>query len=242
MLLGLVVAGVPVGAQGGAPSKNAPVVIAGTVVPRGELATRAKAFGHNQGLDLRPASAYVAREAIDERWAVRDARLAGVLPSHADVDAALARAADGNSIEQITAYYGMTEAELRDRVRGELAARALADRVLSRTRSARAYGQYFLARADRRQTRTRCRTPFAPLDRCLQGHDHDGERSVPLGVAELRDRGRHILAIDLAPLLGLDIDPAGDAYRRARERLRRAISQASRTLAGRVRLSNDAYG
>src|SRR4051812_20846063 len=95
----------------------------------------------------------------------------------------------------VGAYYGMTDAEVRERVRGELAARALADRGLSRTPSARAYGRYFVARAARRRARTRCHSPYAPLDRCLHGRDHVGERSLPLGIAELRNGGRHTLTI-----------------------------------------------
>lgn len=242
LLLILVGVGLPVGAAGSSPTETAPVIVAGTSIPSGELTARAQAFARNQFLDLRTASAYVAREAIDERWAVRDARVIGLLPTDADVDAALARVAHGESMERITAYYGMTAAELRERVRGELAARVLADRALSATQSGRAYGRYFLARAARRRARTRCRSPFAPLDRCLHGRDHSDERSTPLGIAELRNRGRHTLAIDLAPLLGIETDPAGRGYRRASERLRRAISQTSRALARRVRLANDAYG
>src|SRR4051794_30240860 len=70
----------------------APITIDGVGITRAELESRAEAFARDQGLALAAARPYVAREAIDERWAVRDARADGVLPSDGAVDAALTRA------------------------------------------------------------------------------------------------------------------------------------------------------
>jgi len=224
------------------PSSSAPVIIGGAGIPGSELAGRAKAFARAQALDRRTSSAYVAREAIDERWAVRDARAAGVLPSDSDLDAALARAAGRTSVDQLGTYYGMTAPAVRERVRGELSARALADRVLSEKRSDAAYGRHFVDRAARRRVRTRCRSPFAPLDRCRYGRDHGGGREIPMGIGVVTGGGRQSLRIDLAPLLGIATG-AGDGrdYGKARRRLERAIAKRSTALARRARISNDAY-
>lgn len=243
LLTVLVALATAVPASPAAAAGPAPVTVEGIGIPRAELESRAKAFGHDQALPLASARPYVAREAIDERWAVRDARAAGVLPSDAAVDAALTRAAYGQPIETVDAYYGLTTPQLRERVRGELAARALADRALRRTHSIAAYGRYFLAQHVRRAAHTACHSPFAPLDRCRGGRDHDGERTTPMGIASLIGKDHpYSLEINLAPLLGITAkEPDGSDYRQARNRLQRAIVRLSKPLAARVKLSNDAY-
>ena len=229
------------GGQSPAPTRAAPVVVGDAVIPRDELQARAQAFGREQFLDVRLANPIVAREAIDARWALQDARAAGVLPDDAAVDGALTRAARGVPLERITSYYGLTLPQLRERVRGELAARALADRALGRSASARAYGRSFTTRALRRRAKTTCRSPFAPLDRCRRGRDSAGERTLPLGVGELRGRGNRTFSVDLASLLGLEHDPMGRTMKRAGERLRRAIARTSRPLERRIRIDADSY-
>lgn len=232
----------PLAAEPAPPSSSAPVTIAGAGIPGSELTGRAKAFADHQFLDLRRSNAYVAREAIDERWAVRDARAAGVLPSGAALDAALARGAGRTPLDQLGTYYGMTAPAVRERVRGELSARALADRALLQTRSDAAYGRYFVDRAAHRRRRTHCRSPFAPLDRCRYGRDGDGDRAFLMGIGVLTGRGRRSFQIDLAPLLGIATGgPDGSDYGKARRRLERAIAKRSTALARRVHLSDDAY-
>lgn len=109
-------------------------------------------------------------------------------------------------------------------------------------RSAAAYGRYFIDRAARRRLHTRCRSPFAPLDRCQHGRDGDGDRAFLMGIGVLTGPGKRSLQIDLAPLLGIATgDPDGSDYGKARRRLERAIAKRSTALARRVRLSNDAY-
>jgi hypothetical protein len=223
-------------------SSTAPVTIADAGIPGSELIGRAKAFARAQALDPRSSSAYVAREAIDERWAVSDARAAGVLPSDASLDAALARGSGRTPLDQLGTFYGMTTPELRERVRGELSARALADSALFRTHSDAAYGRYFVDRAARRRLRTHCRPPFAPLDRCRYGRDHANEREFLMGIGVLTGRGNHVFEIDLAPLLGITSEaPDGSDYGEARRRLERAIAKRSTAIARRVHLSSDAY-
>lgn len=237
----LALASAPPSAPAQQPTVAAPIVVAGTPIPRAELSARAKAFSRAQALDLGPSSAYVAGEAIDERWALRDAQAAGLLPDAASVERAFARAVRGVKLERARRFYGLTTAQLRTRVRAELAARALADRALTQTPDAPTYGTLFLDRAAARVAQTRCRSPFAPLDRCAGGRDHGDERSILLGVGKLVGRDRRTLELDLAPLLGLDTDDLERAYRRARQRLASAIATASPALAGRVKLTNDSY-
>jgi hypothetical protein len=171
---------------------------------------------------------------MEEVWPNSDATRAHVLPPDAAVDAALAKA---GKLDELETYYGMTADQLRVRVRGELAERALADRALRRTHSAAAYGRYFVLRAKRHRAQTRCHAPYDPEDRCRGGgHDAGDGPSIPLGVGAL---ARYDLELDLAPLLQTgSFDPRGTSYRKARDRLRRALPKA---LAKRVKLSFDAY-
>jgi hypothetical protein len=208
------------------------VVVAGTPVPQAELEARAQAFAHNQALSVRSAAPVVARQALDERWALHDARELHLVPSDAQVDAAITAA---GTPDFLTRWTGLTGEPLRTRVRSELAERALADRALARTHSASAYGRYFLERARRRHQRTRCTAPFDPADRCPHGHGDRGESALLLGVGDLRGRD---LVLDLAPLLGIESgDPQGKGYRAAEKRLRAAMPKA---LARRVTVFYDA--
>jgi hypothetical protein len=216
------------------PTAAAPVTLPGVAIPATELSARAAADAHNQADSLRRSSAGVAREAIDERWAIRDATRVHVLPSDAQVSAALARA---GALDQLMAFSGMSADQLRVRVRGELAERALADRVVRRMHSAAAYGRYFLAQAKQRKRHTHCLAPFDPSDRCASGSGDRDDASTPLGIGSLN---HYELQLNLAPLLGLESsDPEGKGYRQAEARLRRALPTA---VVKRVRLAHDAYG
>jgi hypothetical protein len=206
---------------------SAPVVVAGVPIPRAELDRRSRAFADRHLIRVAEVRAFVARQAIDERWAVRDAATLGVTPSEDEVDAAVARARRER---------GAPEAALRERVRGELAARAVGDHTLRTTTSDRAYGAAFLARHERRLAATACRGPYDPGDRCPGGRGERTERRIPLGVGvlvEYRAEAADELQIELAPLLGLDMEDPERAYATAARRLRRR--------APRVRLQHSAY-
>ncbi len=237
-------------AAGVAPTPAMPVVIAGAGVPRDELQARAVAFDEHQSFSgLAAVRPYVTRLAIDERWAVRDALRLRVPVSESAIDAALDRVRREwapRPWADLLAYFGATDASLRERVRGELSARAVADATLRRTQTDAAYGRAFIRRYAHRRARTACLRPWAVADRCLGvkrlGHD---ESWLNLGVGRLMSFNRPDLVelqLDLAPLLGIrSDDPSGRGYRKAEHRLRRAVRRRSASLARRVKFSHDAY-
>ncbi len=237
-------------AAGVAPTPAMPVVIAGAGVPRDELQARAVAFDEHQSFSgLAAVRPYVTRLVIDERWAVRDALKLRVPVSEAAIDAALDRVRREwapRPWADLLAFFGATDASLRERVRGELSARAVADATLRRTRTDAAYGRAFIRRYAHRRARTACLRPWAVADRCpgvkRLGND---ESWLNLGVGRLmafNHPDRVELQLDLAPLLGIRSgDPSGRGYRNAEHRLRRAVRRRSAALARRVKFSYDAY-
>ena len=232
-----------------APTPGVPVVVAGAGVPRDELQARAVAFDEHQSFSgLAAARPYVTRLVIDERWAVREALTLRVPVSEAAIDAALDRARREwapRPWADLLAFFGATDASLRERVRGELSARAVADARLRRTHTDAAYGRAFIRRYAERRARTACLRPWAVADRCSGvkrlGND---ESWLNLGVGRLMSfnhPNRVELELDLAPLLGIRSgDPSGRGYRTAERRLRRAVRRRSAALARRVTFSYDA--
>jgi hypothetical protein len=237
-------------AAGVAPTYSMPVVVAGAGVPRDELQARAVAFDERQSFSgLAAVRPYVTRLVIDERWAVRDAMALRVPVSEAAIDAALDRMRREwapRPWADLLAFFGATDASLRERVRGELSARAVADATLRRTHTDAAYGRAFIRRYSHRRARTACRRPWAVADRC-PGVKRlgDDESWIDLGVGRLMSfnhRGRVQLELDLAPLLGIRVlGPPERSYRNAEHRLRRAVRRRSAALARRVKFAYDAY-
>ena len=237
-------------AAGVAPTPAMPVVAAGAGVPRDELQARAVAFDEHQSFaGLAAVRPYVTRLVIDERWAVRDALTLRVSVSEAAIDAALDRVRREwapQSSADLLAFFGATEGSLRERVRGELSARAVADATLRRTHTDAAYGRAFIRRYAHRRARTACLRPWTVADRCpgvkRLGND---ESWLNLGVGRLMSFNRPDrveLELDLAPLLGIRSDePSGRGYRNAEHRLRRAVRRRSAALGRRVKFSYDAY-
>jgi hypothetical protein len=236
-------------AAGVAPTPAMPVVVASAGVPRDELQARAVAFDEHQSFSgLAAVRPYVTRLAIDERWAVRDALTLRVPVSESAIDAALDRVRREwapRPWADLLAFFGATDASLRERVRGELSARAVADATLRRTHNDAVYGRAFIRRYAHRRARTACLRPWAVADRCpgvkRLGND---ESWLNLGVGRLMSFNRPDLVeleLDLAPLLGIRSgDPSGRGYRKAEHRLRRAVRRRSATLARRVKFSYDA--
>jgi hypothetical protein len=191
----------------------------------------------------------VTRLVIDERWAVRDAAALRVPVPEPAIDAALERVRREwapRPWADLLAFFGATDATLRERVRGELSARAVADATLRRTHTDAAYGRAFIRRYAHRRARTACLRPWAVADRC-PGVKRlgDDESWIDLGVGRLMSfnhRGQPELELDLAPLLGIRSgDPSGRGYRNAEHRLRRAVRRRSAALARRVKFAYDAY-
>jgi hypothetical protein len=233
-----------------APTPAFPVVVAGVGVPREELLSRAVAFDEHQSFSgLAAVRPYVTRLVIEERWAVRDALALGVSVPDARIDAALERVRREwapRPWADLLAFFGATDASLRERVRSELSARAVADATLHRTHTNTAYGRAFIRRYARRRAQTACLRPWAVADRCpgVKGLGND-ESWLNLGVGHLTSLNhpdRRELELDLAPLLGIRSgDPSGRGYRNAQNRLRRAVRRRSAALARRVKFSYDAY-
>jgi hypothetical protein len=235
-------------AAGVAPTPAMPVVIARAGVPRDELQARAVAFDEHQSFSgLAAVRPYVTRLVIDERWAVRDALALGVPVSEARIDAALERVRREWAPlpwSELLAFFGATDASLRERVRGELSARAVADATLRRTHTDTAYGRAFISRYASRRARTACLRPWAVADRCpgVKGLGND-ESWLNLGVGRLMSFNhpdRVLLEVNLAPLLGIRASgPPEFGYRIAEHRLRRAVRRRSAALARRVKFSHD---
>jgi hypothetical protein len=190
---------------------------------------------------------YVTRLVIDERWAVPDALALGVPVSEARIDAALGRVRREwapRPWAEFLAFFGATDVSLRERVRGELSARAVADATLRRTHTDATYGRAFIARYAHRRARTACLRPWAVADRCpgVKGLGND-ESWLNLGVGRLMSFNHpdiEELELNLAPLLGIRAsDPPELAYRNAEHRLRRAVRRRSAALARRVKFSYD---
>jgi len=237
-------------AAGVAPTPAMPVVVAGAGVPRDELQARAVAFDEHQSFSgLAAVRPYVTRLAIDERWAVPDALKLRVPVSESAIDAALDRVRREwapRPWADLLAFFGATDASLRERVRGELSARAIADATLRRTDTDAAYGRAFIRRYAHRRARTACLRPWAVADRCPGVKRLVNDESwLDLGVGRLMSFNRPDLVelqLDLAPLLGIrSDDPSGRGYRNAEHRLRRAVRRRSAPLARRVKFSYDAY-
>jgi hypothetical protein len=235
-------------AAGAAPTPALPVVVARAGVPRDVLQARAVAFDTHQSFSgLAAVRPYVTRLVIDERWAVRDAVALDVAVPEARIDAALERVRREwapRPWADLLAFFGATESSLRERVRGELSARAVADATLRRARTDAAYGRAFIARYARRRAGTACLRPWAVADRCpgVKGLGDD-ESWLDLGVGRLMSfnhPGIEELELNLAPLLGIRAgDPPERAYRNAEHRLRRAVRHRSPALARRVKFSYD---